>query len=161
MENLENMIYILFVLAFILHNIEEAIWLPGWSKHAKKYHKAIEFNEFAFAVLLITILGVLLTFLRCIDDNKAINSIYLGYVGMMVLNAIFPHLIATIALRRYAPGLITAIVLNVPIGGYIIYESMKEIEFLNILISSVLISVIIVFLLPVLFRIGKCMKIDE
>ena len=154
------MINILFVFAFIIHNIEEAIWLPSWSKHAKKFHKAVDFNEFVFAVLIITILGVLLTFLNSIYDNKIMNSLYLGYVGMMVLNAIFPHLVATIALRRYAPGLITAIALNVPIGSYILYESMKELEFIHIITSTVLISVIIVVSLPVLFRISKWIKIE-
>ena len=155
------MIYILFVLAFIIHNIEEAIWLPGWSKHAKKYHRTVEFNEFVFAVLIITVSGIMLTFLKCTTGNKTVNCLYLGYVGMMVLNAIFPHLLATIALRRYAPGLITAIVLNAPIGCYIIFESLNEIEFFNIIISTVLMSVIIPFSLPVLFKLSKCMKFDE
>ena len=88
------------------------------------------------------------------------NSLYLGYVGMMVLNAIFPHLVATIALRRYAPGLITAIALNVPIGSYILYESMKELEFINIITSTIFISAIIVVSLPVLFRISKWITIE-
>jgi hypothetical protein len=79
----------------------------------------------------------------------------------MVLNALFPHLVATIALRRYAPGLITAIVLNAPIGIYIIFESMKKIEFINIITSTVLISIVIVFALPILFRISKLIKIEE
>lgn len=152
------MINVLFIFAFVIHNIEEAIWLPSWSKHAKKFHKTVGFNEFVFAVLIITILGVLLTFLNSIYDNKIMNSLYLGYVGMMVLNAIFPHLVATIVLRRYAPGLITAITLNVPIGSYILYESMKELEFINIIISTVLISVIIVVSLPVLFKLSKCIN---
>ena len=154
------MINILFVFAFVIHNIEEAVWLPRWSKHAKKFHKSVDFNEFIFAVLIITILGVLLTFLNSIYDNKIMNSLYLGYVGMMVLNAIFPHLVATIALRRYAPGLITAIALNVPIGSYILYESMKELEFINIITSTIFISAIIVVSLPVLFRISKWITIE-
>ena len=103
----------------------------------------------------------MLTFLKCTTDNKTVNCIYLGYVGMMVLNAIFPHLLATIALRRYAPGLITAIALNAPIGSYIIYESMNQTAFINIIISTLLISVIILFSLPVLFRISKFIKLDE
>jgi len=154
------MINILFVFAFVIHNIEEAVWLPRWSKHAKKFHKSVDFNEFIFAVLIITILGVLLTFLNSIYDNKIMNSLYLGYVGMMVLNAIFPHLVATIALRRYAPGLITAIALNLPIGSYILYESMKELEFINIITSTIFISAIIVVSLPVLFRISKWITIE-
>jgi len=39
----------LFLLAFTLHNIEEGIWLPKWSKHAKKYYSPVSNREFHFA----------------------------------------------------------------------------------------------------------------
>ena len=29
---------IIFLLGFTLHNLEEAIWLPEWTKYAKNYH---------------------------------------------------------------------------------------------------------------------------
>ena len=56
------MIEMLFLLGFSLHNIEEAVWLPEWSSHAKKFHKEISRTEFLFAVIVITALGYLLTF---------------------------------------------------------------------------------------------------
>ena len=56
------MIELLFLLGFSLHNIEEALWLPAWSKHARKYHKEVSPNEFRFAVIIVTAIGYLLTF---------------------------------------------------------------------------------------------------
>ena len=38
------MIEILFILGFSLHNIEEALWLPAWSKQAKTFHQEITAN---------------------------------------------------------------------------------------------------------------------
>ncbi|MBN2625928.1 MAG: hypothetical protein JXA95_04625 [Spirochaetales bacterium] len=32
---------ILFLLGFSLHNLEEGLWLPRWSRGAAKYHKSI------------------------------------------------------------------------------------------------------------------------
>jgi hypothetical protein len=155
------LINLLFALSFIIHNIEEAIWLPNWSKHAKKYHKPVGFNEFIFAVLIITILGIVLTFLNFIWDNEIIKIIYFGYVGMMVLNAIFPHLIATIALKRYAPGLITSLLLNVPIGVYLLLNEIKKIEIIKLLISIALFSVLVIISLPLLFKIGKRIRMEK
>ena len=116
------MIEILFILGFSIHNIEEALWLPEWSKYAKKFHQEITENEFRFAVIIITAIGYLITFQYFIFSETSIVSkyLYLGFVSMMILNTIFHHLIATIALKKYAPGLITGILLNVSIGLYIL-----------------------------------------
>jgi len=37
-----SMMKLLFLFGFTLHNIEEALWLPGWSKHAKKFHHRLK-----------------------------------------------------------------------------------------------------------------------
>jgi hypothetical protein len=42
--NEELMIELLFLLGFSLHNLEEALWLPQWSKHARKYRKEVSEN---------------------------------------------------------------------------------------------------------------------
>lgn len=72
------------MISFIIHNLEEAIWLPNWSKYAGKYHKPVQTNEFLFALIIITILGIILTFLTIILSIEYIRIIYLGYDGMMV-----------------------------------------------------------------------------
>ena len=103
------MLEILFLLGFTLHNLEEAVWLPAWSKYAKQFHPEVKKNEFHFAVIVVTAIGYLLTLLHFSDDknNIVIQSIYYGFILMMALNVFFPHLIATIVLKKYSPGLIT------------------------------------------------------
>lgn len=117
------MIEILFLLGFSLHNIEEALWLPAWSKYAEKYHEQVTANEFRFAVMIVTALGYLLTFQFFVFGSEFVLSkyLYLGFVLMMAMNAVFPHLAATILLKRYAPRLITGLMLNVPLGSYLIF----------------------------------------
>jgi len=115
---------LLFLLGFSLHNIEEALWLPAWSKHARKYHKEVSPNEFRFAVIIVTAIGYLLTFQYFVfgGDYAAAKYIYLGFILVMVVNVFFPHLIATIVLKKYAPGLITGLMLNAPLGVYILFK---------------------------------------
>ena len=108
---------LLFLFCFSIHNIEEALWLPAWSKYAKRYHKEVTENEFRFGVIVVTAIGYLITFQYFLFSAYGISKfIYGGFILMMVINVIFPHMLATVALRRYAPGTITGLILNLPVG---------------------------------------------
>ena len=93
----EALIYIkiIFLLGFTLHNIEEALWLPKWSKNAENFHKSVEPNQFIFAVIVVTIFGYIITGIDILfgyPDNF-FNYLYLGFVGMMGMNAILPYFV--------------------------------------------------------------------
>jgi hypothetical protein len=88
-------------------------------------------------------------------DTKIVEYAYLGYVGMMALNSVFPHLIAAVYLRKYAPGLITGICLNAPIGVYIIVKAAEKYNFMFIVLAVLIMSVLSAGSLKYLFRIGK------
>ena len=87
---------LIFLLALTIHNIEESVWLPEWSKHAEKFHEPVERNQFIFAVIIVTIIGYLVTIAEIINNTpgSVFTYIYLGFIGMMGLNAIFPHFVA-------------------------------------------------------------------
>lgn len=147
---------IFFLLCFSLHNLEEALWLPGWSKHAGKYHKEVTENEFRFAVIIITALGYLLTFQYLLFPSAPVSKfIYCGFILMMVVNVVFPHLAATIILRRYAPGTITGVILNAPVGVYILIRKINSLnELACVFTAGAIISIIILFSLKYLFMAG-------
>jgi len=157
------MFAILFLMSFTLHNIEEGIWLPKWSKNAEKYHLKVANNEFHFALMVVTILGYILTFLfiGLGQSNEILKYIYLGFILMMCFNAIFPHLLATIILKKYAPGTLTGLFLNLPIGLFVVFEIYgKELEFYKLIIGFVTVTIITVLSLRPLFKLGKKL-IDE
>jgi len=100
----EALIYIkiIFLLGFTLHNIEEALWLPKWSKNAENFHKSVEPNQFIFAVIVVTIFGYIITGIDILfgyPDNF-FNYLYLGFVGMMGMNAILPYFVVRKKLVR-------------------------------------------------------------
>jgi membrane-bound acyltransferase YfiQ involved in biofilm formation len=75
---------------------------------------------------------------------------------MMVFNTFFPHILSTIYLKKYAPGTLTALLLNFPIGSYLIFKEIHSLEDLQfLLISTAVISIAILILINFLFKIGK------
>ena len=152
------MIELLFLLGFSLHNLEEALWLPRWSKHARKYHKEVSPSEFTFAVIIVTAIGYLLTFQYFIfaPSSSLSRYAYLGFILMMVANVIFPHLIATMVLKKYAPGTITGIMLNAPIGIYILIKGINgNDELVFVIIAGAILAIIFLLLIKQFFKTGK------
>ncbi len=45
----------LFVFGVLIHNAEEAIWLPRWSHNAGRWHPRVYGLEFVFAVAVLSI----------------------------------------------------------------------------------------------------------
>ena len=149
---------LIFLLGFTLHNLDESVWLPEWSKHAKKSHEPVERNQFIFAVIIITTIGYLVTIAEIIKNTlgSVITYIYLGFIGMMGLNTILPHLIATILLKKYAPGLTTALFLNLPLSIIIITMYITAgINFYYLIIAILAFTVITLSLLKPLFKLGN------
>ena len=75
----------------------------------------------------------------------------------MVLNAIFPHLLATIVTNTYAPGIVTGLLLNIPINTIILYKLQKRqvITKKEIAISTAVVGIVLLAMIPVLFAFGS------
>jgi hypothetical protein len=101
-----------FALAVTLHNAEEGWFLPAWSHSAGRWHPPVGTGEVRFAAGILTVLAYLSA-----SGGKGSVGAYLlaGYALAMLLNVVFPHVLATIDERRYAPGTATAVLLNLPI----------------------------------------------
>jgi hypothetical protein len=153
----DNYLLLFFPLAITLHNIEEALWLPQWSKYAGKYHPPVEAKEFHFALLVITGFAYLITFLKCIfPADVIITWLFYGFLGVMVINAVFPHLIATIAIKKYAPGLLTGIFLIIPINSLLIYRAInaQTITGVETIIATIAVGILLILMIPLLFKAG-------
>ena len=149
---------LLFLLGFTLHNLEEAVWLPEWSRTAKKYHEPVERHQFIFAVIIITVIGYLVALFDIMsgESGSIPNYVFLGFVGMMGINSIFPHLISTLILKKYAPGLLTGVLLNLPISSILIVLHIQNgIDVYCLLVSIVGVSGAILFSLKYLFVLGE------
>ncbi len=145
---ISTLLKLLFLIGFTIHNIEEGIWLPEWSKYAEKFHKPVKKEIFRTALIVLTLFSYLLFFAEYLFPQiLVLRYMVLGFIGMMALNVFFPHLIATIALRRYAPGLLTGFIFNLPISYVILFNSVKT----GLNIWFIALSTFVVSLLTILF----------
>lgn len=153
-----NTLAVLFAAAITLHNIEEAIWLPGWSKTAGRWHHPIASKTFRFAVTVLTLLSYAFATLAIMQGKQSIGAYLLtGYALAMFLNVFMPHTVATLALRRYAPGIVTAVFLNFPITSALVYVSVSQ-EYVNLnrfYIAGPAVVLGILASIPALFFIGN------
>jgi hypothetical protein len=101
---------ILLALAVTLHNIEEWIWLPEFpGPPALRPPSPFAFR---FAVAAVTL--VFWTLAGGLAMGLPLEPVLAGFAAAMILNAIAPHLAASIWFRRYHPGTGTAWLLVVP-----------------------------------------------
>ena len=117
--------------AFLLHNIEEAILMEHWIKKSPiKISFSITTNQFLVAVALFTVMGFIVVFAKKAYKNEVQFFILIaGFSGVLLLNVFFPHLVAAVVFRMYVPGLITAILINLPLTIYILWYIYKASKF--------------------------------
>lgn len=153
-----NTLAVLFAVAITIHNLEEAIWLPGWSENAGRWHKTVNAASFRFAVTVLTLFAYGVVAAAMVNGKQSVGAYLLaGYALAMCLNVFMPHLVATIALRKYAPGTLTALLFNLPVTFLILKLSIEQQDIIlerfyivgPIIVLSILVSI------PFLFRLGN------
>lgn len=152
----ESMV-ILSLIALSIHNFEESLSMDKYFKNIRKYDKPITAGEFRFAVLVITAIFYIAVFLYLLSPPTfLIKYFYFGFLGAMVLN-LFSHIIPTIILKKYSPGLVTSIFLIVPTNSYLIIEGLQNdiIGGFPFLCACAVMSILLVLLIPVLFKVSK------
>ena len=103
--------YFLFPALFMLHELEEIIWMPSFveklSTHFSDNRILSYYTPFAFNFIVLEQFLILMTslYLSYQFNNYSIYaSIIIAYIYH-----VFGHLIQTIVIRKYVPGLLTGI----------------------------------------------------
>lgn len=106
-----------FTSAVLLHNAEEAVWLPAWSASVPPWFRPVSAPAFRVAVAVFSSVVVVLTAVgsRAVAGGVAAYTIA-GYVLAMGLNALVPHALLTVVTKRYAPGTATGVLLVLPLA---------------------------------------------
>lgn len=147
----------MFPIALTLHNLEESIWLPAWSQHAGFWESPVGPAEFRVAAALLAILAYGVTYWSIRAGKQAVGTyVMTGFVFAMLLNVIY-HVAATLGLRQYAPGVVTAVLINLPVMCYLLLRVFREhwVTWPRALLAFAAIPVAILLLIPVLFWVGR------
>ena len=154
--NLSGLAWV-FTGAVLLHNAEEALFLPSWSRRVRRWYKPVGDAEFCFAALVVSVAFVALTLAATSLTGAELQYIFAGYVVVMVANALVPHLVLTIALRKYMPGTATAWLLVVPFGCLYLWTAVNEhvVEVRPLLWVSPLVALCLLAAIATLFLLGR------
>lgn len=118
----------LLLCAACLHNLEEAVAYPLVRPRSAQLLAAIEPSfrlpdprDFHLALLLWTMVvgGLLLWAATTRWDGQAWITIK-AIAFVLLANILVPHVPAAIALGGYAPGVVTAVMLNLPVGLWVL-----------------------------------------
>ena len=103
--------YFLFPALFMLHELEELIWMPSFVKKLSaqfpdlrflSYYTPFTFNAIVLEQFLILLLSLFLSYQ--FSNYTIYASIVIAYIYHVV-----GHLIQTFVIRKYVPGLLTGI----------------------------------------------------
>lgn len=108
------------VFAYAMHAFEEyelnwrdwaraVLWLP------------VDWNSFYLANSVVIAIGFC-----CAEVGWREPWFALGFPALMLINATLFHVLPTVATRVYSPGLVTAVVLFYPIGGWVYYSAWRD-----------------------------------
>ena len=84
-----------------------------------------------------------------------------GYALAMLMNVFFPHHLATLIMRRYAPGTATALLLNLPVTVLLLYQGVQQsyIRLSTFMWAGPLVVAAILGTIPLSFAIGRAIGV--
>lgn len=143
-----NALIWLFLVAFMLHDVEEIIRIEPWFKKNQKriydkvptsFHKelqtfsSITSSQFAVAVCIEFIIFVPVTFMAA---EKDMYMMFLGLNAVLLLH-VFMHIGQALMVKMLIPGVVTAVGITLPYTVYLFYRLLNEnvVEFGDIVMS--------------------------
>mgnify|MGYP000314578847 FL=1 len=103
--------YFLFPSLFMLHELEEIVWMPSFIKKISirypnnrilSYYTPFAFNSIVLEQFLILLLSLFLSY-------RYSNYTIYATIVIAYIYHVFGHLIQTLVIRKYVPGLLTGI----------------------------------------------------
>jgi hypothetical protein len=152
----------LFPLVITLHNAEEALWFPGWSKRAGRWHRPVAPGVFRFAVVILTALAFVVTGLSISTGRETVwTYLVFGSMAVTLANVLIPHILASVATRSYMPGLATGVALNLPVLSLLVVLAVRQgyVSGWKAAAYSVGVAGLLALFIPALFKLGKALDL--
>ncbi len=111
-------LFILLIVAFIIHNAEEAITICSHTvENPFSFVQPASCVEFLFSVSVLTFLALILFFVA-LKSKKESTYLFIStaFATALLLNAFIPHIFVAVYTLHYTPGLISAVLLTLPIS---------------------------------------------
>jgi hypothetical protein len=111
---------------FALHNLEEAPGVAVWSSRLpRRWPPPVTTRQFAIAVALLTLVMAAVAAWAYLALDQVAAQMALGALQAAVfVNVFAPHLVLFLRLRRYNPGLVSAVCLNLPFSLFFFRQAL-------------------------------------
>jgi len=122
--------WIYLVIAWSIHNLEEALTMSKWYESNETKLPITEYIQISTIQQIFPIALIIATLLLFLIPIPAIykkwDNRFLGIVlGIFLINAI-QHILVTIVFWAYSPGVITALIINLPLSIFMIRQLFKN-----------------------------------
>jgi hypothetical protein len=127
-----NTVLALIGATLVLHTTEEYLTFPAYLSSAKRLLRLLPLPEFLqnsqsqrVALVMAAVLPLAVIAWAILRPRKAllVSVLFLEYI--LLVNAGW-HILAAWARGGYAPGVITAVMINLPFSGYVLRRAVKE-----------------------------------
>lgn len=114
-----------------IHNLEEAVAMPAFIEKRnaavpgsmREFIPPVTYKQFLIALIIITIIPYLIALLWL--DRKWAIYLLVDFQVVMLIN-VFAHVMMAMFVRGYAPGLATALIINLPFSLYLLRRAVSE-----------------------------------
>lgn len=126
MHSLYQLTAILFGVGVTLHNLEEALYSPGWFRaHVKLLFEPDQRIYWGLTSLVSVVIWVPIVGVCVAPESTRFQTVLSGFALLMVVNVVVPHLALTMIKHSYSPGTGTALLFNLPLGVLLIREQLS------------------------------------
>jgi hypothetical protein len=118
----ERALFLALLVIYMLHQIEEHLWPGGFRQFANAYVFKSGKDDWPVGsggVALVNIGWVWLPVGLAVLFPATLNWIGLAWIGLTLINGL-THIVSTVRLRIYNPGLVTSIVLFLPFTIFVL-----------------------------------------
>jgi hypothetical protein len=146
----------LLPVAYTLHDLEEFLWFS--ETPVAQVERWVGVGAFRVAVTAVTLAAWIVAWLAR-DAPPRSRRVYAAVAAawILLLNVLFPHLLATLYFGAYAPGVVTAVLLNSWAAPLVIRAALRDgyATARGSLWATLLGSAVVLAALPVLFAAGS------
>jgi len=118
-----------------VHNLEEALFMPAILERRNSsipnfLHgllPPITYRQFLLALFIMTAIPYLIAWFANLEEEQAgTGTLLLFSVQVMMLVNVFAHAGMAMFLGGYAPGVFTAILINLPFSVYLLHHAVRK-----------------------------------
>ena len=106
--------------AYGLHALEE--FMLDWKDWANKVLKLpVDWPIFYVVNALVVVLGIIAA-----EIGWRLPALSLAFPALMLINAVFFHILPFVVKKKFSPGLISAVCLFLPLGTWLFYGANRD-----------------------------------